>query len=216
MQSCSSWAQPLAREIESFYAENGMNLERAELVSDELTTAPVAARSWLQFRVGRLLEAVGGRDDEALAAYLAAAEDPAAAPAAEAALRLFQARGEWAEVVRFLDARAQRVADASVAVTALYRAGEVCEGPLDQPASARDFFIRALAVAPGYLPALEGLSRVCERLGDWEALAATYEQRAAVADDAASVALHRTRAAGVGVAVVHLAEDDAAAKKKAE
>ena len=46
----------------------------------------------------------------------------------------------------------------------------------------------------GYLPALEGLERTCQRIADWPALAAVYEQRALVAEDSGAVALQRHRA----------------------
>ena len=101
------------------------------------------------------------------------------------------------DLVTFLEDRLQRLSDPSLMVTVLYRMGETCEGPLDDQAGARKNYERILDVAPGYLPALEGLERVYSRLQAWPELAAVYEQRALLAEEPQGVALQRQRAGSV-------------------
>ena len=84
--------------------------------------------------------------------------------------------------------------DANLVVTSLYRMGELCEGRLDDPKGARQWFERILQTAPGYLPALEGLERTYTALGAWNELSGIYEQRAGLAESATSSALFLHRA----------------------
>jgi tetratricopeptide (TPR) repeat protein len=202
--------EPVRRAWEAFCVDTGRHEDLIASVREDVRAAGDAAASHRQWRLGNLLErrltAHGAELDEAaraalgseaLAAYEAAARDPAAAPAAEAVLRLLQAQGRWADVVAFLDARVERLDDPTVVVTVLYRMGETCEGPLEDPANARVHYERCLDVSPGYLPALEGLERVCSRTKAWDALAAVYEQRALLSDAPQQVALHRQRAGSV-------------------
>ncbi len=164
---------------------------------EEIEVAPSESRSFLQYRLGNVLEERLSDRQGALEAYRAAAEDPGAAPAAEAVLRLLQAAGAWADLVAFLEMRLGRLDDPSVMVTVLYRMAETCEGPLADHEGARRHFERVLDFAPGYLPALEGLERVYTRLSAWGELAAIYEQRALLSEDPHSIALQRHRAGAV-------------------
>lgn len=187
----------LRREYDVFCAETERWEELAASLRVEVAAAAGPARSFLSYRLGTVLEERLRRPDDALAAYRAAAEAPAAAPAAEAVLRLLQARGDHAGLVAFLAERVERLTEPSLVVTAYYRMGEACEGPLGDLAGARKHFERVLDVAPGYLPALEALDRVYTRLAAWPDLAAVYEQRAILAEEPAAVALQRHRAGAV-------------------
>ncbi len=166
-------------------------------LAEEVALAGPEARSFLQYRLGNVLEERLGRPADALAAYRVAAEDPAAAPAAEAVLRLLQLTGAWSDLVAFLEVRLARLTDPALMVTVLYRMGETCEGPLADQAGARKHYERVLDFAPGYLPALEGLERVYSRVEAWAELAAIYEQRALLADDPAAMALQNHRAGAI-------------------
>ncbi len=190
-------AQDVRREYNVFCAET----ERWQLLADslaaEIAVATPAARSFLEYRLAALSEERLGDLDAAVALYRAAATDPAAAPAAEAVLRILQQRGSWTELVAFLGERLTLLSDPALTVTVLYRMGETCEGPIDDQTGARGHYERILDVAPGYLPALEGLERVYTRLGAWAELAAIYEQRAILSEDPSAIALHRHRAGAV-------------------
>ncbi|RME26228.1 MAG: hypothetical protein D6798_07140, partial [Deltaproteobacteria bacterium] len=117
--------------------------------------------------------------------------------ALEAAARLLTAAGRFPELLELLESSLDSLDDPNLAVTTLYRMGEICEGPLDDQEGARRWFERILDTAPGYLPALEGLERVYTRLEAWEPLAAVYEQRAILAEDPAAIALQLHRAGAV-------------------
>ena len=190
-------APDLRREYNVWCAEAEKWGELAQSLREEIAVSPVDSQSFLQYRLGNVLEERLGDSTGALEAYRAAAIDPGAAPAAEAVLRLLQAAGAWADLVAFLEARLERLDDPSLMVTVLYRMGETCEGPLADQAGARTRYERVLDYAPGYLPALEGLERVYTRIEAWAELAAVYEQRALLAEDPHAIALQRHRAGAV-------------------
>lgn len=200
--------EPVRRALEALCVRTNREDMLLASARDEATALGADAPSWLAWRVGHLAErrandpanapeVRSAAAEEALTWYRRASEDASAAPAAEGVLRILQGQKRWQEIVDFLDARLERLADPSVMVTVLYRMGETCEGPLDDPQRARVHYERVLDVAPGYLPALEGLERVCSRTQAWPALAAVYEQRALLADRPGQVALHRQRAGSV-------------------
>ncbi len=161
-------------------------------LKDEITTLQGPARAFALFRLAREVEASDWAS--ACALYMEAADEPSAAPAAEAALRLLHKAGRWQETVDFLIRRAARLHDPSLLVTAWYRAGETAEGPLGDLPNARLYYERVLELAPGYLPVLEALERVYHRSGAWAELAAVYEQRSLLAEEPVGAALQRHRA----------------------
>ncbi|MDP2313245.1 MAG: hypothetical protein Q8P41_10095 [Pseudomonadota bacterium] len=195
--AASPGALELRHEYGVFCAEAERWEDLAASLAAEIESAPAHGKSFLQYRLARLTEDRLGRVEEALALFRLSATDAAAAPAAEAVLRILQQGGRWTELVAFLDERLGHLDDPSLMVTVLYRMGETCEGPLDDQAGARKHFERILDVAPGYLPALEGLERVYTRLSAWADLAAVYEQRALLAEEPGGVALQRHRAGAV-------------------
>ncbi|MFZ5476970.1 MAG: tetratricopeptide repeat protein, partial [Myxococcota bacterium] len=187
----------LRNEYEAWCGDAEKWPELAQSLSERVERAAPEAKSFLQYRLARVTEERLGDVANALGLYRAAAADPAAAPAAEAVLRLLQQRGDHAELVKFLEQRLGTLADPSLKVTVLYRMGETCEGPLDDQKAARKHYEAILDFAPGYLPALEGLERVYSRQQAWADLAAVYEQRALLTDDPHGIALHRQRAGSV-------------------
>ena len=169
----------------------------AESLREEIAVSGAEQSSFLSYRLGSVLEERLADKAGALAAYRAAAVDPAASPAAEAVLRLLQDTAAWPELISFLEERLTHVGDPSIQVVVLFRMGEACEGPMADFAGARKHYERVLDIAPGYLPALEGLERVYTRTQAWAELAAVYEQRAILAEDPAAAALQRHRAGAV-------------------
>ena len=187
----------LRRELEQQLTEASRWDDLADSIRAEIAASAPEDQGFLQFRLGRVLYERKKDAAGALAAWKAASEDPAAAPAAEAVLRLLQDQKDWEGLIRFLDERVSRLDDPGLHVTGLYRAGETCEGPLQDQQRAKTYYERVIDVAPGYLPALEGLERVYMRLEAWPQLATVYEQRALLAEDPQGVALHRQRAGSV-------------------
>ena len=169
----------------------------AESLREEIAVSGAEQQSFLSYRLGSVLEDRLADKAGALAAYRAAAVDPAASPAAEAVLRLLQDTAAWPELISFLEERLTHVDDPSIQVVVLFRMGEACEGPMADFVGARKHYERVLDIAPGYLPALEGLERVYTRTQAWAELAAVYEQRAILAEDPSAAALQRHRAGAV-------------------
>ncbi|MSQ01250.1 MAG: hypothetical protein EXR71_05050 [Myxococcales bacterium] len=190
-------AHDLRVEYHVWCAESEQWPALAESLREEIALSGAEQSSFLSYRLGSVLEERLRDKAGALAAYRAAAVDAAASPAAEAVLRLLQDTAAWPELISFLEERLTHVDDPSIQVVVLFRMGEVCEGPLADFAGARKHYERVLDIAPGYLPALEGLERVYTCTQAWAELAAVYEQRAILAEDPAAAALQRHRAGAV-------------------
>ena len=182
----------LRHELQSHLAESGDRAALTAALRDEMNAQTGPARAFALFRLAREVEA----DDweAACQLYAEAAEEPAAAPAAEAVLRLLHKAARWKETVAFLVRRASHIEEPSLLVALWYRAGETAEGPLADLEGARLYYERVLDLAPGYLPVVEALERVYHRVGAWAELAAVYEQRALLSEEPAGAALQRHRA----------------------
>ena len=187
----------VACELEAMLSAEGRWPEVAALMERELEWTDAASASFVNFRLGRIRELHLNDAAGALNAYREAAKDPAASPAAEAVARMLQSIGDYAELLNFWQARSEILEDPNLKVTLEYRMGEICEGPLNDQAGAQTHFEHILDIAPGYLPALEGLERVYSRRADWERLAAVYEQRAILNEEPAAIALQLHRAGSV-------------------
>ncbi|MCP4920656.1 MAG: tetratricopeptide repeat protein, partial [Proteobacteria bacterium] len=186
----------LHHEFQAFLAEAGKTDRLIEALRTEADVVSDEEKPYVLYRIARLCE-TNGDAEGALAAYREVSADPSAVPAAEAVARLLQATGDSAGLLAFWKERIEVVDDPNLQVTLAYRMGEICEGSLSDQEGARQAFERVLDIAPGYLPALEGLERVYTRLEDWEKLAAVYEQRAILNEEPAAVALQLHRAGAV-------------------
>lgn len=188
----------LLHEQQAFLSRTGATEALRGSLAAEADALTGPARAAALFRLARLLESELDDADAALGVYRdVVAADPAAGPAAESVARLLRQTGRHAELLDFMGQHLDAIDDPNLLVTSLYRMGELCEGPLEDGAGARVWYERILDTAPGYLPALEGLERVYTGLGEWAQLASIYEQRAALADDPAAVALQLHRAGSV-------------------
>ncbi|MBL8613984.1 MAG: tetratricopeptide repeat protein [Deltaproteobacteria bacterium] len=187
----------LRREHQVWLEATGRFAELAEVLAADAEAEVGAARSWTLTRLGQAREGMGDIDGAIRAYQDAAVHDAGNAPAVEAAARLLGRAGRYAEVVGLLSARLEQFTDPNLIVHTLFRIGEINEGLLGAPAAARDAYERILGLAPGYLPALDGLERVLHRLGAWGPLSGLYEQRASLAEEPAVVAAWLTRAGGL-------------------
>ncbi len=190
-------APEVRREHEAWMRAHGRMAQLAAALRADVDAQPHAAlAAWSAWRLGAALEHEVGDPEGALAAYLQAVSlDPTAGPAAEAAGRLLERAGRTAERVALLRQRAAVLSDPNQIVSALLRVAELSVDALGDPAGARAALEQILDVAPGYVPALEGLERAYARLGEWGSLAALYEQRALLSEDPAPRAAWLVRAA---------------------
>lgn len=191
-------AGPAVRhELEALLAEQGRFDDLAASLRQAIASADPDAADSLRFRLATLLENQSGDLDGALELYREVAKEPAAVPAAEGVARILRRQGDFAALRAFWAERSELLDDANLKVTLAYRMGEIAEGPLNDQQGARENFEAVLDIAPGYLPALEGLERVYTRLADWERLAAVYEQRAILNEEPGAIALQLHRAGAV-------------------
>jgi len=198
MDSSGVRSPELRHEEQVLLAAEGRWAEVATALEQEADATVGTERAWVLYRLARVQEQQLGDVDAAIDSYRgAAAADPSAGPAVEAAAGLLAGAGRFADLVALLESSLSTLDDPNLVVTTLYRMGEICEGPLANQEGARKWFERILDTAPGYLPALEGLERVYTRLEAWDRLAAVYEQRAILAEDPGAVALQLHRAGAV-------------------
>jgi tetratricopeptide (TPR) repeat protein len=186
----------IRHELQAVLGKAGNWAALAAQLNAEANAATGVQKAWVQMRLARAKEGAGDLEG-ALELYREIAEDPAAKPASDAVARILHDKGDFRELVSFWDALAIRVEDPHLRVAISFRMGEVCEGHLGDQEGARTHYEAILDHSPGYLPALEALERVYTRLSDWKNLAAIYEQRAILCDEAPGIALQIHRAAAV-------------------
>jgi tetratricopeptide (TPR) repeat protein len=193
--TCQESAE-IRHELQALLAKAGDWAGLTKELEAEVLASSGSQQAWVKMRLARAKESAGDLGG-ALTLYREIAEDPAAAPAADAVARILHEQGEFRALVDFWEKLSDSVKDSHVRVTLSFRMGEVCEGHLNDQEGARKHYETILDHAPGYLPALEALERVYTRLADWKRLAAIYEQRAILCDEAMGVALQIHRAAAV-------------------
>jgi len=186
----------IRHELQAVLAAAGDWTALSQELEAEVEAVSGVQKSWVQMRLARAKEGSGDWEG-ALGLFRQIAEDPTAKPAADAVARILHEQGDCRGLVAFWEGLADRIDDSHLRVTLAFRMGEVCEGHLNDQAGARKHYETILDHAPGYLPALEALERVYTRLEDWKRLAAIYEQRAILCDEAMGVALQIHRAAAV-------------------
>ena len=186
----------LRHEVQVFLASAELWNELGEELEAEVEAAEASARPHVQYRLAQAREAQGDLQG-ALDLYQEVARNPAAKPASAAVSRLLQARGDHEGLLAHWAKRLEVLDDPSTRVSLEFRMGEICETLLGDSERARGHYERILDTSPGYLPALESLEQVYSRLEEWSKLAAIYEQRALLANEASGKALQFHRAAAV-------------------
>ena len=121
-------------------------------------------------RLAELLEGAG-RDAEAIEAWQRAfRRDPLDATVADGFERLLETRKRWEELAEALELRASALAAHGGAAgearaELLCRRAALLAGQLGDPRAAEAAFRDALALVPGYVPALSALAAICEARG---------------------------------------------------
>ena len=177
----------LRARMEALAEASGHEEELAAIYEDELERLPPAETAEVSLRLGALYEHKLG-DPARAAGFLrrAVALDPAAAPAALAALERLYARLEaWPELADVLAGRAAAAAGAE-RVQLFVRLGQLREERLAEPDRAADAYEQAVQADPRSAPALRALEALYEGAGRREDLFQNLgAQRAATADPAA-------------------------------
>jgi cellulose synthase operon protein C len=121
-----------------------------------------------------------GRTQELSEAFALDPTDPRVALSLDRTLRL---AGDPRPRFAFYSRRLQQVQDETERLALQMRVAEAAEsGGADLP-TAREAYRDALVLRPGFLPALQGIRRVAERLGEWNTAVTAREAEAATSHD---------------------------------
>jgi len=160
-------------------------LERADNAED---------RAALLFRLGALFEEQLPNHERAVAYYQrATGENPDDAQAYEALDRLFASVNDSERLAEVLERRIEIETEPKVRVEVGIRLAELYEAQLRRPEAACDALKAVVEAEPGHRGALESLSRLHEREGQWQELVEVLQQRAdaAVHDQERVVLTHQ-------------------------
>jgi tetratricopeptide (TPR) repeat protein len=150
----------------------------AQEVAARAVPATVAAAWWA--RAGAWTAAHLDRPDLADAALRRAIElDPRHPGRYVERAALLRAQARWAELAAVLRAHAAIEPDPAARGDLLASVGELCEGPLADPAAAAAAYEAAAALEPPAERALDAIESAARRAGRWESVADLLERRAA-------------------------------------
>ncbi len=110
--------------------------------------------------------------------------DPRSTTALTELARLAEKRSDWATSAAYRGRLAQLAPDAAQAAQMLVQIGDMLSSPARDPGGARQYYERALSMAPGHAGAWEALQKDAEREGDTGRVAYCLEQRAGLTDSA--------------------------------
>ena len=173
-------------------AQEWTDLAKAlELEVASLEHAPARAVTW--YRIGQVYEDWLDNADKAIAAYRSALGERADYRPARVALgRLYEARGEWMQLIDVLSQEAEATTDKVRAVAMLMRQGEVYRDHLADPDLAVHCFEAALQHDFAAVPALLALEPLYAKAGGHTKLAGVYaEMGKRLADPGARIAALR-------------------------
>lgn len=186
------------RERQARLFQSGAWAELASSIEEEIANPHATpGRAFLWFRLGWLRERHLTDLEGALDAYQkAAAIDPAAGPAVDAARRVLRRRKDTAALTVYLEERLAE-ADPGARKSILYRLAETAEDAGDH-ASAAKWYRQVVDADPKSASGLAGLSRTLTHLGAWKILQQVYQRRADLASGPELEAYFLVRAATVG------------------
>jgi tetratricopeptide (TPR) repeat protein len=174
--------------------ERGRWEELVKLLELELSGSKDAeVRARTAFRVGEIYENRLRQPEKALGAYeQALAADSDFRPARDGRIRLLSDARDHKRLVEELEKEANAARDPIMAVTALFRAGEVYRDEMNDPVRAIQAFEKVIEREPAHLEAMLALEPLYAERGAWEELSKTYSAEARVlADPRARVAALR-------------------------
>lgn len=168
----------LLADLVRLHAAAGRHAAEAEALSRLVEqTEGKDERAALYHRIGRIHEQDLGDADRARTWYeRALGEDPAHRASALALAHLYEARGDWASVVRVWTARAEAVSAPRERGDLFHRIGAIHERRLGSPERAAEMHARALGLDPDHAPAFDDLTRLYASAQRWHELAELYQR----------------------------------------
>jgi len=134
----------------------------------------------LHFKLGTLWEGKLFNEDQAIPCYQRVVElDPAYLPALQALGKLFYRKGMWAQLVGMYEVEVREAQDPKQRVNRTYKLAEILEERLGRHDEAIQRYESCLEHNPGFLPAIQALSRLYTKFSRWEALIQMYERELA-------------------------------------
>jgi tetratricopeptide (TPR) repeat protein len=166
-------------------AERGRWDELVKLLELELSgSKDPEERARTAFRIGEIYENRLRQPEKALAAYeQALGADADFRPARDGRIRLLSDARDHKRLVEELEKEANAARDPSMAVTALFRAGEVFRDEMNDPSRAIQAFEKVLERDPAHLEAMLALEPLYAERGAWEELANIYAAESRVLSD---------------------------------
>jgi cellulose synthase operon protein C len=150
------------------------------------------------YRVGQIQsEHIGNRRGAIDALERASTLLPVQPVVLEALGRLYEAEGRNDALAETLGRLVESTEDLHERLGYLHRIGEICRDQLGDDAAAIRAYEAALAIDPGYIPALRALAPMYSAASNWEALVTMHEAEVEATHDKARRATAHARAAEI-------------------
>jgi cellulose synthase operon protein C len=161
-------------------ADRSRRAEVKTRLADRVTDASLASALRLMASLDREETDLPGRARELGAAFFA---DPTDIRVAFALERTLRQAGEPEPLFAFYSRRLEVAGDETERLSLQMRLAETAEAGTGDLPTAREAYRAALVLHPGFLPALQGIRRVAERLGDWSTAVTAREAEASASHD---------------------------------
>ncbi len=109
------------------------------------------------------------------------ADDPEHKEATDLQIKICEVAEQWDQVARLLQSRIDTLSDEPAQLEARYKLGELYEDRLDNLASAKEQYQKALLIDANHLEAIKGLERIFARTGDSASLRENLEHQLSIA-----------------------------------
>jgi tetratricopeptide (TPR) repeat protein len=104
--------------------------------------------------------------------------------------RVLEKTGQYEKLVACLERETELTQETDLVLGLLHRAGTILDEQVGDQTAAKQRFLKALDIDPGFVPALASLGRIHYRAGQWDELLKMYRRELDATDDArARVAL---------------------------
>ncbi|NOZ86885.1 MAG: tetratricopeptide repeat protein [Deltaproteobacteria bacterium] len=169
---------PSLKALGSYYNKYKRWEDLAVLYLGELNvTHDKAQKTHLLEKLGNLYEERLGQREKAIETYRRILQEvPDYLPAVRLLGRIFFQQGQWEDLLDVNEQEANIVQDPNQIVALYHKNGEIFEEKLEDKDKAAEYYRRALAIQPTYLPALSDLGRLYLQRGNWEDLINMYYQ----------------------------------------
>ncbi|MBK8251487.1 MAG: tetratricopeptide repeat protein [Polyangiaceae bacterium] len=167
------------RQMANFYKKAGQWQQQGQTLTSALNVAVTDVdRKEVLTEMGEVIERQMNDVDQGMSYYKRALDvDPLHLPALEALERIYQDRGQNADLVDILTRKGKSLSDPEQIASTKLRTGGLYETTLGQPDKAAQVYREVLEVDSGNLLAMRGLERVYSVLSQWADLIKVLEMQ---------------------------------------